>query len=171
MPNPTIALPYHTIILPKLCLIFFCDIEIDEVVFYTTDIDRNNWIKCPYCIDCITHLKNSLWDEYINGLRTADCMKTLKHLIEMGPPKYVKDTQIANNCDLIAFKVGDEIISSELIGVVSDDCLIELKEKLNEVFIVLDKHYCFGIDDDTDIEIENVVDVMNVVNRILDEYV
>jgi len=146
------------------CLICFNSVESTECVWYT--IDKESWDKFPYCIECINYLKLSLWNEYVKGLKMADCEKTLRNLINIGPPRHVRDSLISSNREILEFKLNEQIISSELANAPTVEQLLLLKQRLNDVIIILDKYNEIEINMDVDC----LEDVMNVINSILDEY-
>jgi hypothetical protein len=156
----------------KSCLICINNIEPNDYVWYTIEeiINESNyqqkWTRFPYCIDCVNYLKSSLWDKYVMDLKKSDCEKSLRHIIESGPPGRVRDAFIASNQEIYAFKVNDQIISSDLDGAPSVEKLLELKQKLVDVLIILDKHKNM----ENNIDSEDLVDIMNVVCQIFNEY-
>lgn len=155
----------------ETCLICFDDIEIDNIVWFTFDpinISNNQltWKRFPYCIDCINHLKATQWDEYIESVRNADCERALRNLIELGPPKNIRDASITENREISAFRINEQIISAILDNALTMEEINELKKRLYGVIIILDMYN----NNELDVDTECLVDVMNIVNQILDDY-
>jgi hypothetical protein len=91
----------------------FCCHDITDIVYYQT---INNYELKPlcYCYDCIQFLLNNLFYKYIEQIKKASCVESLKRLIDEGPPIYFKDTCIENNVTIIQFKYLDQTWSGEI---------------------------------------------------------
>lgn len=104
----------------------FCFNEITDCVEYKKNT-TNEWFQSSICFECIMYLKRSQYGDYITQIQSTDCKRTLKRLLEMGPPLWVHDVNVFKNVDyennenVIEFKCNDEIISARLEGSVDGE--------------------------------------------------
>lgn len=63
----------------------------DETTVFYKDTDNSEWKVGGYCIDCTNHLLNTQWQTYSDGVKKADCRKSLRDSLENGPPINLRD--------------------------------------------------------------------------------
>ena len=73
-----------------------CFEKILEQVKYR-DKENGEWKDCFYCKDCIQHMLNTQFLNYVEKIKNETCKKTLETLIQLGPPTKFRDPNI--NCD------------------------------------------------------------------------
>lgn len=113
----------------KLCL---DDIPKESKVMYKLD-NNNEYIDFDYCIDCLDNLMEQQWSKYINGLKTADCEKSLLLLIQRGPPIRFRDACINNNQEIYEFYHDGNIKSSKLDLPLEESQIYELHKRLSDI--------------------------------------
>jgi hypothetical protein len=115
-----------------------CFNEISKGVEYRKNTS-NEWFETSVCLDCVMHLKKTQYNDYINQIQTTDCKRTLKRLLDMGPPVWIYDVNIFKDVDyeknenIIEFKYNDECRSARLDGSVEGDERIALWESLKNL--------------------------------------
>lgn len=67
------------------CVICFDDLTDENIVSYKRYGDAN-YIKSDCCNNCVKHLIETSWNNYMNSIKKADCEAEMKRLIEHGPP-------------------------------------------------------------------------------------
>ena len=98
-----------------------CYNEIEHIVMYKKNT-FDKWYETTVCMDCILHLKATQYGDYLNNVQTTDCKRTLKRLLDMGPPIWVSDEHIFKNvnCEqnehVIQFKCNGEVTPAKLDG-------------------------------------------------------
>lgn len=50
-----------------------------------------NWIKSPYCSECIQYLLDTGWAKYMTDVKKADCKASLRRALQEGPPVNLRD--------------------------------------------------------------------------------
>ena len=115
-----------------------CYNEIENPVMYKKNT-FDKWYGTTVCLDCILYLKRTQYNDYLNNVQTTDCKRTLKRLLEIGPPMWVNDEHIFKNVDynqdehIIEFKCNHEITSARLDGSVDGDERTQLWENLKHM--------------------------------------
>lgn len=71
------------------CLICMENISDEDIVLYNYE-ENDIWYVSNYCKKCVIQLRDKQWSAYINGLKD-DCKKSVKKLIDMGPPINIRD--------------------------------------------------------------------------------
>jgi hypothetical protein len=109
----------------------------DKKVFYRSCIS-DKFIEFDYCIGCLNEMMCVQWDNYIDGLKTADCMRSLRILIEMGPPINFRDNMINDGKEIYEFYFDGKIQSARLKNNM-DICSVDiLRIKLLNIVNILD---------------------------------
>ena len=109
-----------------------CD-DIEVSLFYK-DTEDSEWKPCPYCEGCINWFKQNQWNTYVNTIKTETCKKTLKRMIELGPPTRIREPTGLPSDDpsgqIWKLKIGDEIIPANLEGSYEGERMEEYKKEL-----------------------------------------
>lgn len=117
-----------------------CLDSIQETNYYRTS-DDSEWIITPYCTECISWMIENQWDDYVETIKKETCKKTLRRMLEKGPPLYVKEpiTMPCDNHDgIYQFKLDGEIVSGELKDHYVGDQLEKYRKELLEYLQSLD---------------------------------
>ncbi|CDR96045.1 hypothetical protein, conserved [Babesia bigemina] len=72
------------------CLICYEDLILSNAVAYKATEDAE-WALSTFCIDCIKQLLATQYERYITSLRTTNCAKEQRALLERGPPVNISD--------------------------------------------------------------------------------
>jgi hypothetical protein len=83
-----------------------------------------------YCIDCLNYLLKNQWYDYIHKIKTMDCEKSLKNLINGKIPTHFRDVMINDNQEIKEFIFHNEIISGKLNASLSINDIDILNDKL-----------------------------------------
>lgn len=112
------------------CNICFDDINDHNNVKYRLNQD-DLWYDVNCCDLCIKNLLNTLWNTYLNNIKSADCASSLKRLLKHGSPINLRCYDIldlSNSDDENKYKeihellINNEIISAKLEGsIIGDD--------------------------------------------------
>lgn len=113
------------------CKICFEDIESDDIITY------NNNTLC-YCINCLHHVLNHHWYDYIKKLKTMDCEKSLKNMIYNKVPCYFRDTQVNDNVEIKEFIYHQHVIFGKLSSPMTEEEIDKLNVKLLDCLNELD---------------------------------
>lgn len=121
------------------CII--CIEDIDPVVKYK-DKPGGEWRNSPYCSDCMEHFVSNQWFTYVSTIETETCEKTLRRMIQKGPPTHIREP-VGLPCEndrgeVIEYRVGDQIKSSRLRGVYEGQEMTKYKTKLQTILIGLE---------------------------------
>eukprot|EP00918_Siedleckia_nematoides_P039286 GHVU01085452.1.p1 GENE.GHVU01085452.1~~GHVU01085452.1.p1 ORF type:complete len:154 (+),score=24.19 GHVU01085452.1:344-805(+) len=73
------------------CQICFEDFSEANYAKYTTANNDKTWHGSLFCSDCIKRLIETQFGVYCKEIQQTDCMKTLRSLLERGPPINVRD--------------------------------------------------------------------------------
>lgn len=120
----------------------FCWNDIDYVNVITYTNVNNSNVVFDYCIDCLTSLLDTLWDNYIKMVKSCDCKVSLHNLISIGPPFYFRDEQINEGKDIVCFYYNGNVIDGRVRGSLDIKYKDSLMEKLNHCDL-----YVLNIDD------------------------
>lgn len=124
------------------CKLCFDDLD-DVQVRYKLD---DKWFDLPYCKECILELKANQWSEYVKALKTTDCKKTLKLLIEYGPPHNYRDLIVTENKEIDMLYYDDAEQSAKLDNSLDKDTIELLKKELFKVLDIIEEKYNDNID-------------------------
>jgi hypothetical protein len=112
------------------------------------------WHPCHYERSVIEKLLQTQFHDYLEKVRSTDCQATLRRLLTMGPPIYLKDQHALplphgeTHICAIWFAKGDIERSSKLDGAVEGQEREQLWKELNRFIVVEGKEP--GDDDDDD---------------------
>eukprot|EP01054_Gregarina_sp_Poly1_P010681 Gregarina_sp_Poly_1__10680@NODE_807_length_6221_cov_56_782580_g588_i0_p4_GENE_NODE_807_length_6221_cov_56_782580_g588_i0NODE_807_length_6221_cov_56_782580_g588_i0_p4_ORF_typecomplete_len130_score22_50Destabilase/PF05497_12/0_032zfRING_2/PF13639_6/0_35_NODE_807_length_6221_cov_56_782580_g588_i057966185 len=76
------------------CKICWEDLDDDLKVQFTTDLEvtaNTNWKDCLFCHDCVQLLIQTQFDKFMHDAVNVDCERTMRRLMERGPPIWVHD--------------------------------------------------------------------------------
>lgn len=111
----------------RLCKVCFDDIIPDCVLTY--QMEENGDLKdFDYCESCMIMLRDTMWEKYIQSLKTADCEKSLANLIIVGPPVNFRDNSIEDNREIYKFYSKGGELSAKL----PDSLELSQRNKLHE---------------------------------------
>lgn len=110
-----------------------CYEDLDDLIKYNTSKDELSTLY--YCIDCLKYMLVNMGYDYIKKIKTADCEKSLKNLINEGIPVYFRDNQVNNNLEIKQFYYNDKIINGILNNYLSIDEIIILNNKLKNAML------------------------------------
>ena len=91
----------------------------DETTVFYKESDTSEWKKGGYCIDCTKYLLDTQWQTYSDGVKKADCRKSLRDSLENGPPINLRDRAFPcenNTKEVFELKNNNENISPKLKG-------------------------------------------------------
>ncbi|MCJ7637953.1 MAG: hypothetical protein MUO21_10730 [Nitrososphaeraceae archaeon] len=109
-----------------------CFDTINDSVYYT--IDRKEWLKHKYCMNCLKDLCDGAWNLFISNIKKADCEKSLKRCLESGiPDKLTVDASLTSPM-MLELKSGDNIISTKLNITISGEQLRNLNIELRKIY-------------------------------------
>ncbi|KAK1934372.1 hypothetical protein X943_003184 [Babesia divergens] len=72
------------------CLVCYEDMTRDIAVAYKAK-EHSEWALATFCINCIRHLLATQYHRYIKALRTTNCAREQRALLERGPPINIAD--------------------------------------------------------------------------------
>lgn len=108
----------------------------DEITYMLEYRDKENsgWKVCKYCKDCIQIMKETQFLNYVNQIKVETCKKSLKRLLELGPPTKVREI-LTLPCEnekqeVWEFRLNEEVFSSKLENVYQDEQMVEYIEYL-----------------------------------------
>lgn len=105
------------------CKICFEDVCVEDIITYNDD-------TIYYCIDCLHHILNHHWYDYIKKLKTMDCEKSLKNMIINKVPCYFRDTHVNDNIEIKEFIYHQHVISGKLSSPMSEEEIEILNQQL-----------------------------------------
>lgn len=113
-----------------------CLDEYESVEYKEKD---GEWLNSPYCERCINYFIENQWDNYVNTIKTETCKKTIRRMIDSGPPIYVKEPvgmPCENSQGVYEFNFGQDVVndqrvvSGKLKGVYEGDEMVNYKNFL-----------------------------------------
>ncbi len=106
------------------------------------DQPEGDWKPSPYCEECMEWFVQNQWESYVTTIETETCEKTLKRMIQAGPPTHIREPVGLPCLDprrgVLMYKVGDEVKSSELVGVYEGEEMDRYLEKLETIRVGLE---------------------------------
>ena len=133
----------HGPVPPQLeCMATLEDITADDdnYVEYQT-APSGKWHPAMYCESVVRRLLARQFDEYVKGVRSADCEADLKRRIGAGPPVYLSDKHALplpdgdTHISRVWFASNDTEYSAELAGALKGEARQKLWDEL-AVFVV-----------------------------------
>ena len=116
-----------------------CFEDIDIKIKYR-DRPEGEWKECPYCKECILYMKEHQFLDYVKQVEQETCEKSLKRLIEMGPPLKVREPVLLP-CENKTDEVYEfDCFSSNLEHVYPHKKLSEYIEKLKEIEKLIERN-------------------------------
>lgn len=141
------------------CKLCFDELDVGQVRYKMGD----EWFDMPYCKLCILELKANQWPEYVKALKTTDCKKTLKLLIEYGPPHNYRDLVVTENKEIDMLYYDDAEQSAKLDNSLDKDSIELLKKELLLVLDIIEEKQVDNID-------ANNIDYLGKIKEIMQKF-
>lgn len=87
------------------CLSCFDELTADNAVEFTFENStpqmetRNNWSTAKFCFECIQTLIQTQFKKFMKDCVDVDCERTMRALMERGPPIFISDPYAFPNSD------------------------------------------------------------------------
>ena len=114
-----------------------CKICYDEI---TNNTIVYNWInnyrsKSNFCSECVNHMINNNFNNYINDINKADCEKSLKSALSVPIPLNLTIDSLKKSQQIDFIEYSDKKISAKLEKKISDEDLNLLNIELKEILL------------------------------------
>jgi hypothetical protein len=95
------------------------------------------WKKSSYCFECLNYFIEKQWKNYEESVKNETCKKSLKNLLNLGPPFYIREHigLPCENGDVYEISINGEIKSAKLKNIFEGKELEEYLLFLNNLKI------------------------------------
>ena len=99
----------------------------------------NNLCRYDYCIDCTNYLIENQFNNHINNIIKADCLKSLKNSLRYSIPDKITTNTLNSGIPIDRLYFNGKYLNSDVIMLISKTKFKLLKKELRNVYENLEK--------------------------------